>query len=525
MWLGAAHRLGVPSLAVQHGVIYPNNPDYYRPAHPGLVRPDVTCVYGSYERELLIEGGHYDPATVVVTGSPRVHPDEAPIDVSPDDGVDLRRELGVADTDRLLVVSAARNPVGDEMHSVSMVARLLDGPLPGIHVVVKLHPEEATGEHYERLLAGLAAAGGYPPVRDQHHPGRRPVPAAAGGRRAPRPVLDGPDRRRPDRDAKHGRGRPGLRGHHRLRRGRRRRARPVGRRRARVHGRAGDPEPGRRGRGSWRSTTGAGDAIGRIARAITEMTPRGTAGGRGMTRTVAIIQARTGSTRLPGKVLLPLLSEPLLVHVVRRVARASRVDAVVVATTTMAGDDAIVELGSEAGWLLSRGSEMDLLERYLEAARAYGAERVVRITSDCPLIDPQVIDEVVAALDAADADYASNTLEPRTFPRGLDVEAMTMDALETAGRDDRDPASREHATPYLYRHPERFRLAAVRLSEDLSGHRWTVDTPEDYELVRRIYDRLGRDDFGWREALAVVEANPGWSDLNRHVEQKVVPGA
>ena len=182
-------------------------------------------------------------------------------------------------------------------------------------------------------------------------------------------------------------------------------------------------------------------------------------------------------------------------------------------------------LGSEAGWLVSRGSEMDLLERYLEAARAHEAERVVRITSDCPLIDPQVIDEVVAALDAADADYASNTLEPRTFPRGLDVEAMTMDALETAGRDDRDPASREHATPYLYRHPERFRLAAVRLSEDLSGHRWTVDTPDDYELVRRIYDRLGRDDFGWREALAVVEANPGWSDLNRHVEQKVVPGA
>jgi len=165
MWLGAARRLGVPSLAVQHGVIYPNNPDYYRPQHPGLVRPDVTCVYGSYERELLIEGGHYDPATVVVTGSPRVHPDDAPVDVAADEGIELRRELGVADTDRLLVVSAARNPVGDEMHSVSMVARLLDGPLPGVHVVVKLHPEEATGEHYERLLAGLAAAGGYPPLR------------------------------------------------------------------------------------------------------------------------------------------------------------------------------------------------------------------------------------------------------------------------------------------------------------------------------------------------------------------------
>ena len=179
-----------------------------------------------------------------------------------------------------------------------------------------------------------------------------------------------------------------------------------------------------------------------------------------------------------------------------------------VATTTLAGDDPIVELGAQAGWLLSRGSEMDLLERYLEAARAHEAARVVRITSDCPLIDPDVIDEVVAALDAAGADYASNTLEPRTFPRGLDVEAMTMDALEAADRDDLDPASREHATPYLYRHPERFRLAGVRLSEDLSAHRWTVDTPEDYELVRRIYDELGRDDFAWREALAVIEREP-----------------
>jgi spore coat polysaccharide biosynthesis protein SpsF len=242
-----------------------------------------------------------------------------------------------------------------------------------------------------------------------------------------------------------------------------------------------------------------------------------------MTRTVAIIQARTGSTRLPGKVLLPLLGEPLLSHVVRRVARAASVDATVVATTTMSNDDAIVELGGREGWLVERGSEQDLLDRYLGAARAHGAERVVRITSDCPLIDPAVIDEVVGALAAAAADYASNTLDPRTFPRGLDVEAMTIAALEAADRADGDPASREHATPYLYRHPERFRLAGVRLSEDFSGHRWTVDTPEDYDLVRRIYDALGRDDFGWRDALRVVDEHPDWSELNRHVEQKRVP--
>jgi spore coat polysaccharide biosynthesis protein SpsF len=244
-----------------------------------------------------------------------------------------------------------------------------------------------------------------------------------------------------------------------------------------------------------------------------------------MTRTVAIIQARTGSTRLPGKVLLPLLGEPLLARVVHRVGRARTIDATVVATTTLAADDAIAALGKREGWLVERGSENDLLERYLAAARAHDAERVVRITSDCPLIDPGLIDDVVGALAAAGSDYASNTLEPRTFPRGLDVEAMTMAALEEAGREDPDPASREHATPFLYRHPDRFRLTAVRSPIDLSVHRWTVDTPEDYELVRRIYGGLGRDDFSWRDALTVVEAHPEWSALNRHVEQKLVPPA
>ncbi len=165
MWLGAARRLGIPSLAVQHGVIYPNNPDYYRPLHPGLVRPDVTCVYGTYERDLLIDGGRYEPASVVVTGSPRVHPDEAPVAAAPEERAELRRELGVADGDRLLVVSAARNPIGDEIHSVTMASRLFDGPLPGVHVVFKLHPEEGSGEHYLRLLDGLARAGGFAPAR------------------------------------------------------------------------------------------------------------------------------------------------------------------------------------------------------------------------------------------------------------------------------------------------------------------------------------------------------------------------
>lgn len=165
MWLGAARRLGIPSIAVQHGVIYPNSPDYYRPSHDGLVRPDVTCVYGPYERDLLVHGGRYDPDAVVVTGSPRVDPDAARRPAAPDERDGVRRELGIEDGYRLLVISGARDPVGDEIHSVNMVARVLDGPLPGVHVVVKLHPEEKSGEHYEALLSGLARAGDYPATR------------------------------------------------------------------------------------------------------------------------------------------------------------------------------------------------------------------------------------------------------------------------------------------------------------------------------------------------------------------------
>ncbi len=240
-------------------------------------------------------------------------------------------------------------------------------------------------------------------------------------------------------------------------------------------------------------------------------------------RTVAIVQARMGSTRLPGKVMLPLLGEPVLTHVLRRVGRARTLDEVVVATTTLPADDAIVELAEAAGRRVVRGSETDLLDRYLAAARASDADAIVRVTSDCPLIDPEVIDLVVAAFRAADVDYASNTLEPLTYPRGLDLEVVGRAALERAGREDRDPAWREHATPYVYRHPELFRLHRVVADDDHADRRWTLDTPEDYALIERIYEALGRDDFGWREALAVVEANLAWGSSNRDVSQKAVP--
>lgn len=241
-----------------------------------------------------------------------------------------------------------------------------------------------------------------------------------------------------------------------------------------------------------------------------------------MTRSVwAVIQARTGSTRLPSKVLADLAGAPMLHRVVDRVSRASTLDGVLVATTTAASDDAIVDLLDSRDVAVVRGAEHDVLDRYHDALLATAADVVVRITSDCPLVDPRLIDDVVQVLDLG-GDYASNTLFPRTYPRGLDVEALTAAALTRAWNETDDPGWREHVTPYIYRNPQKFELRRVANDEDWSHHRWTVDTPEDLELVRRIYKALGERPFTWNEALALVEANPGWSELNRHVEQKPV---
>ncbi len=240
-------------------------------------------------------------------------------------------------------------------------------------------------------------------------------------------------------------------------------------------------------------------------------------------RTVAIIQARMGSTRLPGKVLLDLLGEPLLVRAVERARRAETLDAVMVATTVEPGDDAIVALCRDRGWPYFRGSENDVLDRYYRAAREQDAGVVVRITSDCPLIEPTVIDRIVRDLaEAPQVDYAANILPPRTFPRGLDTEAMRFAALERAWREDENPAWREHVTPYIYRHPELFHLHHVASPIDYAHMRWTVDTPEDLAFVRRVYEHFGHDRFSWQEVLAVLEERPEWQEINRDVQQKAV---
>jgi len=244
----------------------------------------------------------------------------------------------------------------------------------------------------------------------------------------------------------------------------------------------------------------------------------------GRTKVVAVIQARMGSTRLPGKVLLDLAGEPMLVRVVNRSRRATALHEVAVATTTEPADDVIVELCEARGWPCFRGSEADVLDRYYRAAIEYQAGIVVRITADCPLIDPGVVDWVVREhLLQGAAGYTSNTLPPRTFPRGLDVEVMSFEALERAWREDDNPTWREHVTPYIYYQPEKFSLMAVVNNVDLSSMRWTVDTVDDVVFVRKIYDYFGQDVFSWQDILRSLNEHPEWLEINRHVTQKEVP--
>ena len=294
------------------------------------------------------------------------------------------------------------------------------------------------------------------------------------------------------------------------------------------------------------------------------------------TKVVAIIQARMGSTRLPGKVLLELAGRTMLGRVVRRVRLAGLVDEVVVATTNAPADDPIVDECRRLPVACFRGSEHDVVERYHRAAAAYRADVVVRITADCPLIDPEVTDHVIRAFLQHRPDYASNTLH-RTYPRGLDTEVFTAAALARACHEASEPYQRTHVTPYIYQHPEYFRLLAVTRCEGLgigremtsrfrkgtvpfslhenrdspqvvfrpplgasgegpsasslgphpsalSDCRWTVDSREDLQFVRAVYCRMSSrrsdDAFSWRDVCRLLADEPSLSKLNRHVRQK-----
>ncbi|MEW6566787.1 MAG: glycosyltransferase family protein [Chloroflexota bacterium] len=241
-------------------------------------------------------------------------------------------------------------------------------------------------------------------------------------------------------------------------------------------------------------------------------------------RVVAIVQARMGSSRLPGKVLADIAEEPMLVRVVERTRRAKTVHEVVVATTTDKADQPIAELCDRRGYRWTRGHPTDVLDRYYQAAREFSADVIVRLTADCPLIDPALIDEVVQAFLSTDppVDFAANRIPgDRTYPIGLDTEVCSFQALETAWRNADQPYQREHVMPYLYEVPGRFRVLHLRHEPDLGSLRWAVDTAQDLELIRQVFARFnGRDDFTWQEVLALIAHEPELTQINADVRHK-----
>jgi spore coat polysaccharide biosynthesis protein SpsF (cytidylyltransferase family) len=232
---------------------------------------------------------------------------------------------------------------------------------------------------------------------------------------------------------------------------------------------------------------------------------------------VAIIQARMGSSRLPGKSLAEIEKRPMLWHVIQRVKRARMVDRVVVATSTAPADDAIENMCQENGVPCYRGSENDVLDRFYHAALAEKPAKVVRITADCPLIDPEVIDRVVRRFERGDLDYASNAMV-RSYPDGLDTEVFSFSVLERAWHEANKASEREHVTPYL--RSEKFRTANVENdSTSLHQHyRWTVDEVEDLEFIRAVYKAFrDRETFGMKDVLELIEKNPGLEKMNSEI--------
>ncbi len=243
-------------------------------------------------------------------------------------------------------------------------------------------------------------------------------------------------------------------------------------------------------------------------------------------KTVGIIQARMGSSRLPGKVLLDIAGEPMLVRVFERTRRAKSLDIVVIATTAQPEDQPVMTLCDARGYPCFRGSARDVLDRYYQAALVFYAAVVVRITADCPVIDADVIDHTVGEFQRAGVDFAANRLPPpwkRSYPVGLDTEVCTFQALELAWQEAKQPYQREHVMPYLYQEEGRFRTLVLHHDPDYGHLRWTVDTPEDLALMRQIYAHFGgRDDFSWLEILSLLERNPELSKINASVRPKNV---
>jgi spore coat polysaccharide biosynthesis protein SpsF len=231
-----------------------------------------------------------------------------------------------------------------------------------------------------------------------------------------------------------------------------------------------------------------------------------------------------GSTRLPGKVLKELAGKPMLERVLSRAALAKYLEKVVVAIPDLPESNPIERVCARLGYSCFRGAENDLLDRYYRTAVAHCADAIVRITADCPMIDPVVIDQVIQQYLKCPSPlkYVSNIQPTRSFPRGLDTEVFGFDTLESAWRNDRNELWREHVTPFIYRHPEKFEILAVRNTEDFSQYRLTVDTEEDFQLMELLFQWFQEQPFGWMDVVNLLKERPDWSRMNCTVEQKVV---
>lgn len=231
---------------------------------------------------------------------------------------------------------------------------------------------------------------------------------------------------------------------------------------------------------------------------------------------LAILQARMSSTRLPGKVLADLAGEPMILRQVERLKRAKRLKRIVVATSDQSSDDPLAVCLIAAGLEVYRGPLDDVLARFIGAIDAFAPVRtVVRLTADCPLADPDLIDQTLALHERSGADYTSNTPARRSFPKGLDVEVFESVALKIAADETVDPYDHEHVTPFLYRHPDRFKIEGLEQAADEGDVRWTVDRPDDLDFVRAVYDGLyaANSAFTSDDVRAFVKSRPDLANL------------
>ena len=233
---------------------------------------------------------------------------------------------------------------------------------------------------------------------------------------------------------------------------------------------------------------------------------------------VAIVQARMGSSRLPGKILADLGGQPALRHVLDRLGSATRVESIVVATTRHRPDDAVEDFCKSFGYRCFRGSEEDVLDRYFQAARLSRASTIVRITADCPLLDPGVVDGLLGHFLANELDYCNTSAE---FPDGLDCEALSMDALEAAWREASLPSEREHVTPFVKKHPERFRLGEYPCPEAWGRYRWTLDEEDDLRFLREVFARLQRPGrrIRTRDVVELLQREPHLFEINSRFQR------